>query len=75
MKHDFLHDSSGNRSCKRLWGSVVLATGMIFAMILFGYSLSTGAQDPVTASSIINMFLIAGGGLLGISTFEKIGRK
>ena len=66
-----LKDSKGKQSSKRAWGSVLLTIGIVFAMILFYYSLKTGAKDSVTANSIINMFLISGGGLLGIGVFEK----
>lgn len=76
MAKKFLQDSQGNSSSKRLWGSIVLSVGLIFACILFAYSILEGARDPSTASGIINMFLIAGSSLLGIGVFEKgIGRK
>ena len=56
---------------KRLWGSILLGSGIIFSIILFAYSLYQGAADAATALGIINMFLIAGGSLLGIRVFEK----
>jgi hypothetical protein len=68
----YLQDNHGNKSSKRLWGSILLSFGIIFAMILFCFSLTKGASDPQTASNIINIFLYSGGGLLGIGTFEKI---
>ncbi len=71
MGNKFLEDSSGNQSSKRLWGSILLVTGIVFAAILFVYSLRTGAKDAATALGIINIFLISGGGLLGIGVFEK----
>jgi len=72
MANKFLEDSKGNKSSKRLWGSVLLSTGVLFSVILFSYSLFLGAKDAPTALGIINMFLISGGGLLGIGVFEKI---
>jgi hypothetical protein len=66
-----LEDSKGKQSSKRAWGSLLLSIGIIFAMILFYYSLAIGVKDATTANSIINMFLISGGGLLGIGVFEK----
>ena len=68
---DYLKDGMGNKSSKRLWGSILISVGMIFSAILFGYSLNSGAEDSATALGIINMFLISGGGLLGIGVFEK----
>jgi hypothetical protein len=67
----FLEDSKGNKSSKRLWGSILLGTGILFSAILFFYSLNNGAKDAATALGIINTFLISGSGLLGISVFEK----
>ena len=71
MTNNFLQDSKGNKSSKRLWGSILLCSGIIFSTILFAYSLYRGAADAATALGIINMFLISGGGLLGIGVFEK----
>ena len=71
MTNKFLQDSKGNKSSKRLWGSILLGSGIIFSIILFAYSLYQGAADAATALGIINMFLIAGGSLLGIWVFEK----
>jgi len=71
MNNNYLQDSKGNKSSKRLWGSILLATGIIFSTILFAYSLYRGTADAATALGIINMFLIAGGSLLGIGVFEK----
>ena len=71
MTNKFLQDSKGNQSSKRLWGSILLTIGIMFSVILFAYSLYQGAADAATALGIINMFLIAGGSLLGIGVFEK----
>lgn len=68
----YLDDNYGNKSSKRLWGSILLIVAIIFSSILFYFSLIKGAQDAVTASGIINMFFYCGSGLLGIGTFEKI---
>ena len=72
MTNKFLEDSKGNKSSKRLWGSILLITGILFSAILFFYSLKIGAKDAATALGIINMFLISGSGLLGIGVFEKV---
>jgi multidrug transporter EmrE-like cation transporter len=75
MTNNFLQDSQGNKSSKRLWGSILLFIGIVFSMILFGFSLVTGAKDASTALGIINIFLIAGGSMLGIGVFEKAIKK
>ena len=66
-----LEDNNGNASSKRLFGAVLLGSGLLFSAVLFGFSLFTGASDAHTAVSVINMLLISGGGLLGIGVFEK----
>tara|TARA_R110002012_G_scaffold215674_5_gene386715 strand:- start:2798 stop:3028 length:231 start_codon:yes stop_codon:yes gene_type:complete len=71
MTNNFLQDSKGNKSSKRLWGSILLIIGIIFSGILFCCSLFKGAADAATALGIINIFLISGGGLLGVGVFEK----
>ena len=72
MSCKFLEDSKGNKSSKRLWGSILLGMGIAFSVILFFYSLQNGAKDASTALGIINMFLISGSSLLGIGVFEKV---
>jgi hypothetical protein len=67
----YLQDTKGNKSSKRLWGSILLSTGIIFSIILFYFSLFKGASDSITAMNLVNMFLISGGSLLGIGVFEK----
>jgi hypothetical protein len=75
MTNNYLQDSQGNKSSKRLWGSILLSIGILFSMILFGFSLVNGAKDASTALGIINIFLIAGGSMLGIGVFEKAIKK
>ena len=71
-----LQDNHGNASSKRLFGSILIASGLLFSVILFGVSLFRGASDAHSAISVINMLLISGGGLLGIGVFEKgIGKR
>lgn len=72
MSNNFLEDSKGNKSSKRLWGSILLIIGIIFAIILFAYSMVEGAKDAITALHIMNGFLIGGCGLLGIGTAENL---
>lgn len=69
--NDYLQDSKGNKSSKRLCGSILLLMGVLFSIILFYFSLHKNASDPITAMNLINMFLISGGSLLGIGVFEK----
>ena len=75
IKNNFLEDAQGNKSSKRLWGSILLVIGVLFAITLFIFSVINAAQDPSTALRIIDIFLIAGGSLLGVGVFEKAIRK
>jgi len=68
---DYLQDANGNKSSKRLWGSILLTLGIVASAILFYYSLLIGSKDAATALGVINIFLIAGSSLLGIGVFEK----
>lgn len=76
MKH--LQDINGNKSSKRLWGSIILGIGITLSVILFGFSMYKGAADSATALNIVNTFFLTGGGLLGIGVaefFSKGGKK
>ena len=75
IKNNFLEDAQGNKSSKRLWGSILLVIGVLFAITLFIFSVINAAQDPSTALRIIDIFLIAGGSLFGVGVFEKAIRK
>jgi hypothetical protein len=72
MEFGFLKDSSGNSSSKRLWGTIILSVAVIFSAILFFYSIEKGVHDTATATAIIKMFFMAGGGLLGIGTLDHL---
>ena len=75
MDKGFLQDTNGNKSSKRLAGSILVGLGILLSVILFGYSLYKEAGDAATALGIINIFLISGGGMLGIGVFEKATSK
>ncbi len=73
---EFLRDSFGNKSSKRIWGSIIIGLGAIAGICLFVMSVFFGgAGDPATAISIINSFLLFGGSLLGIGVIEKFAIK
>ena len=73
---EFLRDSFGNKSSKRIWGSIIIGLGAIAGICLFIMSVFFGgAGDPATSISIINSFLLFGGSLLGIGVIEKFAIK
>lgn len=69
--NNFLEDTYGNKSSKRLWGSILIGVGILLSIVLFFYSLKCGAKDAATALGIIYMFFISGSSLLGFGIFEK----
>lgn len=71
MVSNLLSDAGGKKSSKRIWGSIMLGGGLALSIILFSFSLTQGAKDAQTATSIINMLLLAGSSLLGLGVFEK----
>ncbi len=71
MKSKFLEDSHGNKSSKRLWGSIILAFGILFAVVLFAFSLIYTSEGVGTCLSIIDLFFVVGSGLLGVGIFER----
>jgi len=73
---EFLRDSFGNKSSKRIWGSIIIGLGAVAGICLFIMSVFFGGTgDPATAISIINSFLLFGGSLLGIGVIEKFAIK
>ena len=60
MTNKFLQDSKGNQSSKRLWGSILLGSGIIFSIILFAYSLYQGAADAATADALATACMVWG---------------
>jgi hypothetical protein len=69
--NEILKDRDGKNSSKRIAGSVILGIAILFSIILFWFSLTSGAKDPNTAISIINAFFTAGTLILGVGAFEK----
>lgn len=72
MLNNYLKDSS-----KRLAGLCSIALAAVLAIILFIKSLFSMIGDSQTALTVIWYFLMAGGGLLGVTIFEnlKVGKK
>jgi len=71
-KYKFMQDRHGNRSSKRLWGSLLLSIGTGLSFILFYYCLGEPDGTYGTAKDIINSFLFTGAGLLGITLGEYL---
>jgi len=70
-KQSFIKDKNGKNSSKRLIGFLSVGTAFIMAVILFYFSITSEVSDPITASELINSFLLAGSSLLGIGVIEN----
>jgi predicted membrane channel-forming protein YqfA (hemolysin III family) len=75
MEYKFLQDRDGNFSSKRVFGAIVLLTGLLCHSFLGIFSIFAQPVDPGTATRAFNTMMFVGGGLLGISVFEFINRK
>lgn len=69
----FLEDSNGDKSSKRLWGSILLAISIVLTCFLFFISIYK--SDTVTAIKTLEFLFVSGAGLLGIGVFEGWVRK
>lgn len=68
-------DSNGNKSSKRLWGTILLVLGCVMKTILFAAAIKWKISDPATAMGVSSTIMYTGGGLLGIGVAEYWGRK
>jgi len=70
-----LQDAHGNKSSKRLWGTILLAVGLTMHTVLFVFAIQWGVKDPATASGVASTLVLAGSGLLGIGVVEGFAKK
>jgi hypothetical protein len=69
-----LQDSFGNKSSKRLWGTISLSIGVAMKIALFVCSLFIVVKDPATASTASDTLMYTGGALLGIGVVEHFAK-
>ena len=72
--NDYLQDTLGNRSSKRLWGSIILATAIVLAIIVVITSVYLGNKVDDNVVSILQGFFLTGTALLGIGVVEGFGK-
>lgn len=72
--NDYLQDTSGNKSSKRLWGSVLLGTAIVLSTAVVITSVYVGNRIDDNVVSILDGFLITGGGLLSFGVVEVFGK-
>lgn len=74
-QNGFFYDSQGNRSSKRLVGTVLIVAGGCFLGIVGVFSLFNPVADPATSLAVGKTLIYAGAGLLGVGVVEKFGTK
>jgi len=73
LRHGYLKDSEGNRSSKRLWGSIILGIALLMAVALFIVYLIQ--YNYYMATQIMETLEYVGAGLLGIGIAEKLFKR
>jgi len=73
MKKRFLEAGDGQKSAKRLYGSILIILGITLHLITYYLSLFYIVNDTSTAVSIGNTFIGIGAGLLGLGIMDNIG--
>ena len=74
MSNNFLQDALGNKSSKRLWGSITLAIAIILSIVVVITSVYLGNPIHDNVVSILHGFFAVGTGLLGVGVLEVFGK-
>ena len=72
--NDYLQDTSGNRSSKRLWGSIILSAGLVLSVATTITSVYENNQIDDNVVAILQMLFLTGGALLGFGVVEVFGK-
>ena len=74
-QHSYLEDSKGNKSSKRLWGSIMMVNGIIMSICLFAWVLWRPEASYDSAIRVMETVLAMGTALLGIGVTEGFFNK
>jgi len=69
-QNGYLQASNGDKSSKRLWGSILCANAIIIGNAMAVYCLFRAVGDSKTVIEVVKLFLISGVSLLGIGVTE-----
>ena len=72
ITYGYLKDAHGNRSSKRLHGSMLIIAGIIELAVLIAFSLFAIAKDSSIILKAAEVQICLGAGLLGAGIFEGI---
>jgi len=76
---EFLENTNGEKSSKRLWGSILIGVGVEMKFVLFHYGLFWTEKAPASPlfdnlDSCANWMITVGSSLLGIGVIELFGK-
>ncbi len=71
----YLQANNGNKSCKRLWGSILIGFGIEMKLFLFHYGVFTVVASFKDLDDCANWMIGVGAGLLGFGIIELFGKK
>ena len=75
VKQGFLAGFTGERSSKRLWGSILMTVTLIMGAVLFVFAMLADVHDSNVSMKVIELFLGSGCLLLGLGLVERFGKK
>jgi hypothetical protein len=67
--------ATGNKSCKRLYGTICIILGIILLLAGAIASIYYNFKDPDMFKFCSQTLVVLGGSLLGIGVFDGIGQK
>ena len=75
QKFGYLEDSSGNRSHKRLWASILFIVGVLLVIFIVIYDVLVPNVDLQYGIKALEIVFTAGAALSGFSVLEIFGNK
>lgn len=69
-KDSYLNGINGTKSSKRLLGMLMLASSLIYGLILGLYAIQNKITNPDVCTDILQLFILGGCTLLGVGIFE-----
>lgn len=69
-KDSYLKGVNGAKSSKRLIGTIMLSTSLVYGLVLGVYAIQNKVVNPDICTSILQYFILGGCTLLGVGIFE-----
>ncbi len=75
MKEYLTNEATGNKSSKRLWGTIFMVAGGSLLVFIGLLSLFVKIADPDTALRASTTLVWVGAALLGVGVLDGLGKK